>query len=87
MTWPLLTTWHPTCHFTIDDVDSLGVSHMMTPVSFPLDHVTIYVRRHVLHTCHYTFGLRVTLLLRYISQAYWVAEAPDLTSLYFTALL
>ena len=77
MTWPFTYNVAP---YVPDDMDSLGVSHMMTLVRFPLDHITVYIRHHVLHTCYYTFGLRVTLLLRYISQAYWVAEAPDLTS-------
>ena len=47
MTWPFTYNVAP---YVPDDVDNLGVSHMMTPVSFLLDHVTTYVRQHVLLT-------------------------------------
>ena len=44
-----------------------GGSHMMPPVPLLLVHII-------------TYKMTRTILLTYISQAYWVAEAPDLTS-------
>ena len=67
----LLTTWHPTCHFY----------HSWRGLSRCQSHDD---------TCPLIIGTRTTydtipygyvfIILRYISQAYWVAEAPDLTS-------